>query len=222
LATNRRVTMRTAWEQDEAEQKQFKAAKKVNIIGPGCPECGVPLKRTAPDRGTCWFCEKDFNVDPSQFREEEVNDGVFRVSSMGGEAPKAEKAPAEDEEMEFDITDDDEGTGPDIPEKDAGVDKDEEEVFPVDEDDGEAEGFEVEEGEEVKKKQVVIEEDVEVEIEEEVVAEEDGSEFVVGEDEGDGVEGGEDTVKERSVEEGEGAEEEEIEEFEVEFDEDCT
>ncbi|MBN1390648.1 MAG: hypothetical protein JXA22_08410, partial [Candidatus Thermoplasmatota archaeon] len=88
----RRVTLRTSWIQEDGSGSQDGVK-----TGPGkgslCPGCGVPLKRTGSGSMSCWFCEKEFDIDPSDLKEE-------LKKGTGKEEPKWGRPASELEEDE--------------------------------------------------------------------------------------------------------------------------
>ncbi len=69
MMNNRRITLKTSWVQEECSPK----AQSTKVAGNGakCPSCGCPLRITSDGKASCWFCEKEFSMDPSMMVKKE-------------------------------------------------------------------------------------------------------------------------------------------------------
>ena len=224
MSAQRRVTLRTAWVDESEKDPKGGSGRGINT-GPNCPSCGVPLKKTRSGAMYCWFCEKEYDIDPSQFSmnneekpkdepqwgkpaSEAADDNVyspdgkkqeeemdFEIDTNGGEEE------VQGSEEEFDLEMEEEG-------EEFDIDEEEEEEF-IEEDEGEEEEDIEMDMDEEEEEEFIEEEEEEEEIEGAhlIQDEEEEEEFDIDEEE-----------EEEFIEEDEREEEEEEEDEEDVFD----
>jgi len=188
VAAQRRVTLRTAWVQDEEGKTGTRTNPGIKG-GPNCPSCGVPLKRTSSGTMHCWFCEKEFDIDPCHYQQEKTTrkdepefgrpaSDYFEDDDI--ETPDGRKEVLKDEdEFEMDLEEEEEEEEEEEKWSDLEEEKEEGEEFEIEEEEEEVESEEEEEEEDEEEFELEEEDEVEVE------SEEDEEEFELDEEEGD-------------------------------------
>ncbi|MFO8051956.1 MAG: hypothetical protein R6V01_09720, partial [Thermoplasmatota archaeon] len=153
MSKGRRVTLRTAWVDDEESGQEKKGKGRGSVSGPKCPSCGVPLKRTSSGKIFCWFCEREFDIEPTQF-EESTDVEQDREPEIGTRVTEAEKNKGigieDDQDIDIEM---------DVEEEEFEIRSEEE--FEIEEDDDNSIVAEEEEGELEEEEGFDIEEDEE-------------------------------------------------------------